>query len=176
MSDYWESRYASGGTSGRGSQGVFAQTKAGLVNDALDRWNIQTVLDIGCGDGVVARLIDAKEYLGLDPSPTALALAQRRNPTKSFDHLGVPEPREAHLSLDILHHLVDDDDYDQHMDLLFAAQRLAVIWVHDYTGAGAAGHSRHRKWFNQVPKAWEIEQMVPIFDVPVTFYVYMRVE
>lgn len=175
MTSYWENRYASGGSSGRGSRGRFAQLKSALVNGQLRQYDIQAVLDIGSGDGQVAQLIDVDDYLGVDPSPTARKLAQTRNPNKEFRSPGDAERRDAHLSLDILHHLVDDDAYRGHMQLLFSAHRLVLIWVHDYTTNRAASWSRHRRWQYDVPKDWQLADQVAIEGEPVTFYAYTKV-
>jgi SAM-dependent methyltransferase len=169
---YWEQRYASGGTSGKGSRGTYAELKADLVNAALQTYGITEVLDIGSGDGVVAALVEAEDYLGVDISPTAIRLAQGRNPLKQFQLLDDPAPREAHLSLDVLHHLVDDEDYRQHMALLFSARVLALVWAPAYSDEPTAAHSRHRYWQDDVPPVWRPERTV-IYN-PGSFHMFSR--
>jgi hypothetical protein len=154
MIDYWENRYATGGTSGKGSQGALAQEKATTVNLLLRQYEITSVLDIGSGDGVVASMIEAEDYLGVEPSRTARGLARARNPLRSFVPLDAAEPRDAHLSLDVLHHLTDDTAYREHMALLFSAHRLVIVWVPPWTDTPTASHSLHRQWWHDVPAGW----------------------
>lgn len=49
--DYWESRYATGGTSGPGSSGKLAEFKAEVLNSFVRRDNVLSVIEFGCGDG-----------------------------------------------------------------------------------------------------------------------------
>lgn len=154
--NYWEGRYASGGNSGAGSRGRTAQLKARLVNSYLHSHPVTSVLDIGCGDGYVARLLKVPGYLGVDISETALAIARKRNPSQAFAVLDNPEPREAHLSMDVLHHLIDEDDYQAHMDLLFSATRYVLVWASDRDEIGAA-HVLHRHWTPDVPEGWRLD-------------------
>jgi hypothetical protein len=172
MIDYWENRYASGGTSGKGSQGLLAQEKATTVNLLLRQYEITSVLDIGSGDGVVASMIEADDYLGVEPSRTARGLARARNPLRSFVPLDAAEPRAAHLSLDVLHHLTDDTAYREHMTLLFSAHRLVIIWVASWSDAPTATHSKHRRWQRDVPAEWS--QGPSFIAVPNSFYTYTR--
>lgn len=168
---YWENRYSTGGNSGAGSRGSTAQLKARLVNAYIEKHRISEVLDIGCGDGYVARLLKVPDYLGVDIAPFALALAQERNPTRAFALLDNPEPREAHLSFDVLHHLMEDDDYQAHLDLLFSAKSYALVWASDRAEAGAP-HVLHRHWTPDVPEDWTLD--IHTAHKGAGFYAYRR--
>lgn len=48
---YWEQTYQAGETSGRGSYGVLAEFKAEVVNGLIQRENIASIIEFGCGDG-----------------------------------------------------------------------------------------------------------------------------
>ena len=50
--DYWESRYASGGTSGAGSYNRLASFKAEFINAYVSKHAITRVLEFGSGDCV----------------------------------------------------------------------------------------------------------------------------
>lgn len=153
---YWDDRYASGGHSGAGSRGEAARVKAAAVN----RLDVDTVLDIGCGDGQVARFIRQPGYLGVDPSRQALVLARASCPDKTFRldvGLDIP-PRDAHLSLDVIHHLLDDDQFDAHLRLLFSAQRFVVVAGTDRDEQGAP-HVRHRRWTHLIQDPWTIDRV-----------------
>lgn len=68
---YWEDRYAAGGTSGLGSTGTIAQFKAEVINDFVEDRRIQTLIEFGCGDGNQLALARYENYLGLDISKSA---------------------------------------------------------------------------------------------------------
>lgn len=156
VAGYWETRYAGGRGSGLGSIGHVARVKAKVVDRACER--ARSVLDIGCGDGQVASRIHCPLYLGVDVSPEAIRLARERCPTRRFavlDPADPPEPRDLHLSLDVIYHLVVDDDYRAHLDLLFSARRLVVVCSTNYDKPGAP-HVRHRQWRADQPRGWRV--------------------
>src|SRR5262245_1129130 len=71
-SQYWEERYARGGTSGAGSYGRLAQFKADVINGHVRAHNVARVVELGCGDGNQLSLAQYPSYLGLDVSSTAV--------------------------------------------------------------------------------------------------------
>jgi len=156
MSRYWERRYARGGTSGRGSQGWRAREKADYVNALVERESIASVIDWGCGDGEQAALFSCPSYLGLDPSPTAVARARKRCPDKRFALLreaGDYEQAELALSFDVLYHLLDQVDFDAHLARIFSATRFALVRGTDIDRS-AQRHVRRRAWTHLVPDGW----------------------
>lgn len=171
---YWNRRYRRGGHSGKGSRGTEAEEKARLVSQMVAKHEIGSLLDIGCGDGYVAALLDlgACGYLGVDPAPHAIKLARKRAPGLSFEVLKSQRPREAHLSMDVIFHLVEEKSYRDHMKLLFSAHRVVMVYASDYEEAGAA-HVLHRHWTSDVPEEWWQTDMVPVTD-RFSFYVYVR--
>lgn len=76
--DYWEHRYAGGGSSGAGSRGREAHFKADTVLRWADAFGAESVLDLGIGDGEVASLLLKRRrfssYVGADFSPAALRM------------------------------------------------------------------------------------------------------
>jgi SAM-dependent methyltransferase len=138
--EYWERRYARGGTSGVGSYGDLATGKAEFLNDFVRVHGIRSVVEFGCGDGNQLSLADYPSYLGLDVSRTAVQLCVRRfagDPTKSFylydsdcfaDNAQLFTADLA-LSLDVVQHLTADKAFEAHMMNLFAAgTRFIVIY------------------------------------------------
>jgi ubiquinone/menaquinone biosynthesis C-methylase UbiE len=82
-----------------------------------------SVLDVGCGDGLLARLImDQRsdvEICGID----VLVREQTQIPVTEFDGLRIPFPDnsfDAVMFVDVLHHT------DDPIALLFEAQRVAA--------------------------------------------------
>lgn len=157
---YWENRYAEGGNSGDGSGGVLAEWKAEMLNRFVLEKRIQSVVEFGCGDGRQLALADYPDYLGLDVSPTAVALCRDRfvaDRTKRFGLLPHTRfvPRELALSIDVIFHLVEDEVYGQHIAEVFAAAtRYVILYTTDWELEGVewtAPHVRHRSIFREYP-------------------------
>lgn len=161
LTDYWERRYATGGNSGAGSRGESAQAKAVFVNDVIVRYGVRSLVDWGCGDGHQAALLDIDDYLGIDISATAIAWCMAKMPHRQWLRLDphtairVGVQAELALSMDVIFHLVDDDDYHTHLSALFtSAWRLVVIHSTDFDGE-PNGHMRHRRFTGDIPAGWQ---------------------
>ena len=134
---YWEHRYASGGTSGHGSYGDYAQFKAEFLNKFVVDHGINSVIEFGCGDGNQLSLANYPNYIGVDISSTAIKLCTQRfhgDTSKKF-YLANQRPTvEADLaiSLDVTYHLTEDGIFSQYMlDLFNSARRFVVIYSSD---------------------------------------------
>lgn len=161
---YWERRYAAGGTSGAGSYGELATYKAEFLNGFVRKQNVQTVIELGCGDGNQLSLADYPRYLGLDISKTAIDRCQERfrsDSTKAFlwydparamrlaDWLQV----DLTLSLDVIYHLVEDAAYDIYLDDLFSLSRkFVIVYSSNKEGLALAPHVRYRQFTVDVAK------------------------
>jgi SAM-dependent methyltransferase len=160
---YWQERYEHGKRgSGAGSRGEAAQAKAAYVNRLVRRGHLRRVIDWGCGDGVVAAMIRAPEYVGLDVSAAALdscrhTAAGRGRSWVLFD--GWTKPPIARgdlaLSLDVLFHLTDDDLYRRHLELVFGSARFVCISAANRNETGAP-HVRHRAFLEDIPAGWRV--------------------
>jgi SAM-dependent methyltransferase len=129
---YWEGRYATGGKSGGGSYGRLAAFKADMINDFCKKYNIQSVIEFGCGDGNQLSLGKYKQYIGFDVSETAIQLCQDRfkgDASKKFVMLDKYNNEKADLvlSLDVIYHLIEDDIFKKHIACLFHASTKFVI-------------------------------------------------
>jgi SAM-dependent methyltransferase len=78
VAPYWETRYAQGGTSGAGSAGRLAPFKAEVLNAFVEQHGVNTVFELGCGDGTQLTPARYPSYVGVDVSPTAVDLCRRR--------------------------------------------------------------------------------------------------
>jgi SAM-dependent methyltransferase len=174
-SRYWEQRYALGGTSGAGSYGSAAEAKAHFLNDFVRKHRLRSVIELGCGDGNVLSLNDYPAYIGLDISPTAIGLCQRRfasDPRKSFfvynghrftDDSGNILRADLALSLDVIFHLVEDAVFDAYMEYLFeAGRRYIIIYATNEELHDDAPHVRHRNfssWIDVNRPQWRLTQV-----------------
>lgn len=180
--DYWENRYASGGTSGAGSRGENAARKATFVNDLIRRRDVRSVIDWGCGDGEQAALLHAVDYLGIDVSTSAITRCIDRMPDRQWLRM---DPRstvrmalraELALSMDVLFHLVDDADFHGYLSRLFASAWRFVVIHSTNVDTEPNGHMRHRHFTDAVfPHApgWQLASQADDPHEP-GFYLYER--
>lgn len=176
--DYWERRYASGGTSGDGSYGRLAEFKAQVLNAFVRENNVTSVIEFGCGDGNQLGLAHYPNYIGLDVSPTAVTQCAVRfsdDLTKSFflydpfcfvDNAQVFQA-ELSLSLDVLFHLTEDDVYEKYMYHLFrAANRYVIIysWGTATVSDTLSRHNRPREFEAFVDTHFPRWQLVDTID------------
>jgi SAM-dependent methyltransferase len=188
---YWEARYAAGGTSGSGSYGAQAEYKASFLNRFVADRAVQTVVELGCGDGNQLRLADYPRYLGLDVSRTAIERCTalfREDPSKSFafyEPTLLEDPAgflrgELALSLDVVYHLVEDDVFDRYMrQLTAAAERYVIVYASDDDRRVAAPHVRHRRfgqWMEEHAPSFRLTETVPRPDPSYQdFFVFERI-
>ncbi len=175
-SQYWERRYARGGTSGPGSYGKMAMFKAEVLNDLVAQHQISSVIEFGCGDGNQLKLAHYPRYVGLDVSKTAIITCKRifaDDETKSFFFYdpdafvdrGSVFTADAAISIDVIFHLVEDSVFTTYMAHLFAsAGRFVIVYASDEDRATASRHERHRKfttWISQHANGWRLADEIP---------------
>ena len=159
--DYWEQRFRNGGDAGAGSRGHYGNTKAAAVNKIIAEHDVQTVIDWGCGDGLMAARIIASRYIGLDVSPAALELCRHAadGPGREW-HLydGFTDPGirgDLALSLEVIFHLVDDALYHRYMELLFGSAPLVCVVSSNRDERGEP-HVLHRLFVRDVPADFKL--------------------
>lgn len=171
--DYWEQRYARGGSSGAGSVGRLAEFKASVLNEFVACNGVTSVVEFGCGDGDQLALCNYPEYTGVDVSRVVLDACRQRfadDGTKHFHHVSEVDafvgPYDLALSLDVLYHLIEDDVFEEYMLRLFAAASHHVI-IYSSNSADAGGktapHVRHRNftdWVEENAADWQLERKI----------------
>jgi hypothetical protein len=167
---YWEQRYAGGGDSGVGSYTKFAGFKAEVLNAFVASNNIDTVIELGCGDGNQLSLANYPRYLGFDVSTTAVDLCLSKfadDKSKSFKllHQYAGETADLTISLDVLFHLIEDDRFEEHMRLLFnSAARFVIIYSSDTdVNDHRDSHVKHRnftKWIQANVSGWSLDRRI----------------
>jgi len=171
-SEFWDGHYAGGGNSGTGSYGRLAEFKAEVLNQILADGDIQTVIELGCGDGHQLSLVDYPRYLGLDTSPTAIELCRQKfagDQTRRFlayrSGDPIPEQAEMAISLDVVYHLLEDTVYEQYMmDLFSAATRMVVVYSGDSEEESEWPEVRHRRfspWVAKHAPEWKLTRRIP---------------
>lgn len=100
------------------------------VLEFLGEPNLQRILDVGCGEGLITRVLINRGYnaVGIDTDPDAVRLAQEKgNPISqtTIEKLTCAQPGEhkpeAILMLDVLEHVEDLEG------TIIAAQRMADL-------------------------------------------------
>lgn len=181
---YWSRRYLDGRTSGAGSEGDAAITKAEMIDAVIAEHDITSVIDWGVGDGVVLGHVKAKvPYLGLDVALVAVErLTARYGPrsrTKRFALAAdaAREVRDLALSLDVLFHLPAQADYDLYLAQVFgSATKAVLIHATDHDGGRTARHVLWRHWTPDVVARfpeWRLAEAPPDRTVP-GFFLYLR--
>jgi glycosyltransferase involved in cell wall biosynthesis len=177
---YWEQRYRSGGTSGRGSYSPYAELTAEIINRIFREREVEDLIEYGCGDGNQLSHLRVAKYVGLDAAPTAIERCAERfrdDPTKSFFLYNPKQHVDTHgefsadcaLSKEVIFHLAEDDVFETYMRHLFAsARRLVVIVASDldwYLGP----YNRHRRFTLWVEANLPEWQLVEKIDSPVPY-------
>jgi hypothetical protein len=134
--DYWEKRYNSNNNSGAGSYGPLADFKAIVLNEFVKTYNIQSIIEYGCGDGNQLSLANYPIYIGLDVSKTAISLCQQKfkeDVSKKFyltDEFKKENIKtELVLSLDVLFHLIEDEVFENYMNDIFNSATNTLLFM-----------------------------------------------
>jgi len=97
-------------------QGLHERVMGGLLDELLPDLTGRRVVDLGCGDGWLARIALAREaasVVGIDPSERMLALARARTPGARFVHAFAEDAELRAASADVvvsvlaLHYIAD---------------------------------------------------------------------
>ena len=154
-SEYWESRYLYGGTSGDGSYGHLATFKARTINNIIKQYNISSVIDYGVGDGNQSNLIDTAGilYYGVDVSQTAINLCKDKCiDNKIFmtveEFIGSSIKCELAISCDVIYHLVEEDVYHKYMQNLCNFSNGYVLIYAKNQDLNHTVHVKFRKFSN----------------------------
>ena len=149
---YWQDRYVNGGNSGSGSYGVFCDYKATVINNFVKQFKIETVLELGCGDGNQLSLFDIPVYVGQDISQKCVEQNKIRFPQYTFitshDDIG---GFDLTMSLDVVFHLIEDKVYKQYIyDLFNLSDRFVMIYAPNEDKV-IAQHVKYRKFTDDIP-------------------------
>jgi len=151
-------------TSGSGSYGELAAYKADVVNAFVRAHNINSVIELGCGDGNQLALGDYPRYLGLDVSKHAVKTCIDRfqsDGSKAFlwydaacaANVATFLHSDLVISLDVIYHLLEDSTYERYLEDVFSmSQRFVIIYSSNRTDGDPAAHVRHRRFTPDVER------------------------
>lgn len=204
---YWDRRYRDGRSSGAGSEGAEGVYKADYVSKFCAEHDVTSVIDWGVGDGQVLELIQFPRnvaYRGLDVSPTIIKKMHEKFPVhyefetvdnylKTITELkkrmqaNTPHKIEGHalqyqlaLSLDVLFHFPDDDDFARYLSNLFSStRRYVIIYSTNYDGGRTSRHVMRREFTRDVAvlhPEWKLVKIEsPLKNGLASFFVYEKV-
>lgn len=193
---YWDTRYLKKQNSGSGSYGRLAIFKAQIINNFVSSHNIQSVIDMGCGDGNQLALAKYPSYIGFDVSDKAIAICKKKfRGDKSKRFLNTKTLQKSHdfkanlvLSLDVIYHLIEDDVFEEYMQTVFSLSDTYVIIYSSNYEERIAEHVRCRvftDWVKTEQLDFELMEIIKNefpFDEnhPTTtsmsdFYVYKKI-
>jgi len=183
LKEYWDTRYRQGGTSGAGSYGVEAVTKANLINTWIKQYGIRTINEIGSGDGNNLLFYHVPiSYTGYDLSSKAVELANEKtrkikNSLKYFFTNNYDDQNfdaDLCLCLDVWYHEVEDQDFEALCQTLFVKGKWKYIIAYTTDtdiqvladGTPLADHLKFRPFLDTVKEfpQWEVLSVVTGFN------------
>jgi hypothetical protein len=187
---YWDNRYKGDGNSGAGSYGKSAKYKADIVNKCISKYHIKTIADFGCGDGnQISYFSGFINYCGYDISPYIVNKCRKKfsetpNITFTSDINELPLS-DLCLSLDVIYHVVDKDDYEVYLTQLFQKSlKFVLIYSTNYNDIRDElknrewYHAYHRKFSDWVDKNINNFKLINIFENPlrddIHFWLYTK--
>lgn len=157
--DYWNNRYSANGNSGQGSYGESAYNKARYINSLINKHNVKSICELGCGDGNQLSMFTGYDiYYGYDISDVIIKKNQKRfkdDPFKLFVSNIEDLPNSKHdlaLSLDVLYHLVNYDVFEAYLKNLFNLSDLICIYAVDKDANSAVPHGNPRAFTGYIKR------------------------
>ena len=168
--EIWQNRYQNGGNSGSGSYNELYIFKRDIINDIINKNNIQSIIDFGCGDGNQIKEINTQNYIGIDIADISIKICKMKytnDNTKKFytyDEINnVKLQVDLTMSLDVLYHILEGDLYIGYLKNLFnSSSNYVLIYSNNYYG-GVLPHIYTRKFTDDVEKMfpnWEFQKRI----------------
>ncbi|MBE3040849.1 MAG: class I SAM-dependent methyltransferase [Chloroflexi bacterium] len=110
---------------GNPAERLRARVIASLIDPEVD-----SILDVGCGNGFITKHLRARRVVGLDPSPEALAHIQGEHLVGTADHLPFRDGEfDAVVCTEVLEHLSEEVFNKAVKELSRVAKQYIVIGV-----------------------------------------------
>ena len=174
---YWNNRYKNGGNSGDGSYGYLKDYKLDIINNFIQDKNIDSIIDLGCGDGNQIDGLDINKYYGYDVSETIIKKCKELYKNKSNFKFFISNQEnyiksDLGISLDVIYHLVEDHIYKEYLNNLCEySNKYIIIYSNNYnanthdplTNAQYANHVKPRNFTQYIndnfPK-WKLDHII----------------
>lgn len=193
--DYWIKRYEKGGNSGAGSYNNLAEFKSDIINKFVSKTNIETVIELGCGDGNQLEYFQFKSYTGFDISNAVIKKCREKfenDTSKNFMHMDAITNQKAEMvmSLDVIYHLIEDEVYNSYMCNLFdLSNRYVIIYaINSNDSDNYEAHVKPRKftsWIDvnrlefklikHIPNKYPFDKKKPKSTSFADFYIFEKI-
>lgn len=133
--NYWDQRYCKGGISGEGSIGDYRDWKWHIIKKYTDKLeNLNSVIDIGCGDLSFWEGKTCKKYIGMDVSKTIIEKNIVKKPEWTFfcNSADIRKDIKSNcvFCFDILFHIMDDNTYEKILkNVISYSQNMIFIYT-----------------------------------------------
>lgn len=133
---YWDYRYKTGGNSGKGSYSTSAELKGNFVSKVIENYNIYTINDLGHGDGNQLKYFKGNfKYFGFDISETIRKKVEsefrENDKVVIVDSATELIKADLCLSLDVLYHITDIEEWKEYIGTLFNLGEFVLIYAQD---------------------------------------------
>ena len=162
---FWVNRSSNDGPSADGSTRRLNLFKSEFLNSIIQKYEIESVLDFGCGQSSILESLKVDEYLGFDPNSKVINSLREKYSldfSKRFQSdLCDLESKELVISFDVIYHLIEDSAYEEYMKLLFALSRRYVLIYSSNSDQNDSGYVfvpniKHRYFQKEVPIEFKI--------------------
>jgi SAM-dependent methyltransferase len=130
----WEAHYAKGGESGDPEEYKLAREWKYFLLDKYYTKNIDSILDVGCGDLQFWGDNLPYNYTGIDISQTIIDRHKRNHPDQTFICSDATKYVDVHadvvICFDMLWHIIDDVDY---INILKNIKQYSNNYIYIYT-------------------------------------------
>lgn len=195
--NYWNNRYLEKDNSGSGSYGKLSLFKAQVLNEFVESLNINSVIELGCGDGNQLKLANYKNYIGFDVSSEAINICSKifeADKTKVFlNYADIDNSKysaELVLSIDVIFHLIEEEVFICYMKKIFELSSNYVIIYSSNYDKEIATHVRCRKftdWIDSeiksefrllkfIPNIYPFDKNHPNTTSFSDFYIYEKIK
>ncbi|KKR21164.1 MAG: hypothetical protein UT48_C0012G0023 [Parcubacteria group bacterium GW2011_GWE2_39_37] len=182
---YWNKRYQEGGNSGKGSYGELFEYKTNYINEFIETNNIKSLIDFGCGDGNQIKSLAPIKYLGFDVAMSSINICRNSYNDDENKSFMLYDPNyfsnnnfigsELVISLDVLYHIIDEEDFIKTINDIFSCSNKFVILFTSFDRFTdepykAGTHVRHRDTLRYLKNidGFEIVKIEPKFDVNIS--------
>lgn len=168
--NYWEERYKTGGDSGHGSKGYNYIFKRDYINSIVKKYNIQKVIDFGCGDGTQIAESVIPEYFGIDVSPTIVKKCQELYKNRSNWQFAIADQTQIPIgdltiSIDVIYHVTNNKDFHDYLSNLFKYTSKYVLLYSNYSARESeAEHIKFRNILQEITDSypnWLLLEKIP---------------
>jgi len=187
--NYWENRYKSGKTSGDGSYGTNAKYKAFILNSIIKDYQIQSLIEFGCGDGNNLALYEIEKYIGFDVSKKAIELCIKKymnDKNKTFLYYEPNLFQSSHafqgdisISFEVLFHLIEDSLYKKYLkDLFTSSQKYVLIFSSNIKKEKESNHMIYREFTKDIDKNFQLIKTIKTpseLNLIADFYLFERI-